>query len=239
MKRRTRYLFIILGLGVFLVLGPLIVSLVSGVKFDRKSNQYTRTGILSIKTDPSKATVILNDKEQETTPANLRFLNPQEYTVTLKKDGYFDWTKRADVKADKATILGNNGDKIYLLKQQPAVTTISSSVTDYAITDNYIAYLAENNIVIARGKNYENKMTIAAPIGLQNITVSEDKQLVLGYSQGRAAIVRADNGQITDASTAIENASDITITNEGWILSLHDGQLSVYDPHRSRINNSP
>ena len=96
MKTRTRYLFIIFGLFIFAVLGPLIVFFVSGTSYDFKNNRYVKTGILSTETDPDPfASIFLDDKLSGQTPANIRFLNPREYVVTLKKEWLFRLEKKS------------------------------------------------------------------------------------------------------------------------------------------------
>ncbi len=118
MKRRIRYSIIGSGLVIFAVLAPLIVLYVIGVHYNRLTSSYVQTGILSIITDPKNTNVKLTGMTDRstTTPVNFRFLPAGEYTVTLSKAGYFDWSKRFRVDAGKATIASGALDSIYLVK---------------------------------------------------------------------------------------------------------------------------
>ncbi len=238
MKRQTRYLFIILGLAVFLVLGPLVVLFVSGVSYDWHNSKYIRTGIISIKSDPSKAEILLDGKHVGTTAANIRFLQPKEYVVTLRKDGYYDWSKRIDIKASKATILAGSLDKIYLIKQHPGITTLGTDVIDFAQTSDYLTYITPLNLVIDRGSDFSNQTTISIPTGLDHITVGGNNDYVILSGPSKIVLVTIADQKITDITAQLKTGRDLTLTNDDLILFINPGnQLVSYDP--STAKNSP
>jgi len=150
MKTRTRYLFIGLGAVFFLVAAPLTVFYVGGIRYDFKGKNYAQTGILSVVSDPKKANITMDGKAAGTTPANFRFLAPKEYAVSLAKDGYWDWSKRLDVKAGLATIASGGLDKIYLLKKGTTPQTIADGVTGYYYGNSGLVYLTADSVKSAR-----------------------------------------------------------------------------------------
>src|SRR4051812_17133957 len=99
MKLRNRLGLVLFGIIIFLVATPFLVLYARGFQFDWTTHQFLKTGALVVRTEPTKATVFLNDTKQDSvTPINIRFLSAGDYNVRVEKDGYFPWTKRLSVK---------------------------------------------------------------------------------------------------------------------------------------------
>lgn len=67
------------------------------------------TGILAVQSTPSGAKVLIDGKDTgRTTPAQIANLEPKQYKVTLRMDGYEDFTKAYDVAAEKTVSVKAN-----------------------------------------------------------------------------------------------------------------------------------
>lgn len=84
---------------LFVVFCPVIVFYSLGYKFDIKSKKFSKTGAIVIKTFPKGVTAYLDGKKiEETSPVTLRELLPQQYFLTLDKEGFYPYQLTVEVK---------------------------------------------------------------------------------------------------------------------------------------------
>ena len=113
--RRILYIIFIL---LFFILAPAISFYAAGYEFDFNSGKVQRTGILIIESEPKGASIDLGDKkkynwfydffykdEKMTTPNKLRNLLPDEYEITLSKEGYYDYRRKVEINPGQTVIL--------------------------------------------------------------------------------------------------------------------------------------
>lgn len=179
MKRRTRYLFIALGFLVFAVISPLIVLYVSGFSYDWNTDSLTATGLLSVKTLPATAKILLDGEEVGTSPATIRFLKAKDYNVTIRKEGYFDWTKRLEIKASKVTWTSDNLPALNLIRKDTAPVIVASTVKDFFTGDNFALYITGTNLVKTDLGDTAVKQSVKLPGLCEKITVSQTQNLVM------------------------------------------------------------
>jgi hypothetical protein len=179
MKRRTRYLFIALGFLVFGIISPLIVLYVSGFSYDWKTDSITATGLLSVKTEPSRAKIYLDGEEAGTSPSTIRFLKPKDYDVVIKKDGYFDWTKRLEIKSGKVTWASDRLPELNLIRRDPAAVIVTSSVRDFVVGNDFVLYLTDASLVKTDLGLAPATHSAKLPASCETITLSPTQNLIL------------------------------------------------------------
>ena len=99
-KIRVLILFItmtIVGLGSYLV-----YLYAKGYRIDGKSLKVKPSGLLIIKSNPEGAQILINQEQKGITNANLS-LEPRDYDITVKKEGYTTWQKRITIKKEEVT----------------------------------------------------------------------------------------------------------------------------------------
>ncbi|MFA6383778.1 MAG: PEGA domain-containing protein [Candidatus Omnitrophota bacterium] len=106
----------------FLIGLPFILAFAFSYKFDRRSFKFTKTGIISIRTQPSGASVTL-DKQAlpDKTPMSVPELLPGRYTVTLELEGYYPYIGEIGVDAGRVARL----EKIILFPLRPDIKQIN------------------------------------------------------------------------------------------------------------------
>lgn len=149
MRLRNRFLLVGLGIIIFLTATPILVLYARGFKYDFAAGKITKTGALVVRTEPTKAEVLLNDRLQKgATPLSIRFLLPDDYNVTVRKDGYQSWTKRLTVRSQLVTWVNNNREFIALFLQNPALLqTITSSDISLSSDGGQIGYVGADSSV--------------------------------------------------------------------------------------------
>lgn len=74
----------------------------NGYRIDFIKREITKTGVLTIESDPTGASLFINNKEQGKTPKSSS-LEIGKYNISIKKDKYNDWNKSLDVLEGKST----------------------------------------------------------------------------------------------------------------------------------------
>lgn len=121
-EQKIRTILFYLCVLVFLISLPFILSFALGFKFDMRAFKFTKTGLVSIKTQPSGADVYFGSKAlNQKTPTTINELLPGEYNVRLELEKYYPWASRVIVEAGKVTQL----DKIILFPLRPDITQLN------------------------------------------------------------------------------------------------------------------
>ncbi len=177
----------------FLICGTLIaIKFAKGYRPNLQDKSIQGTGLLSLTSYPKSARVIINDKLTTVTDDKL-YLAPNNYQVTIEKDGFHSWTKNLPLKAELVTntdarlfpiitatspltfyqvknaSLNPDGTKIaYTLNNAPQTTT--NGLYIHSITTNL---LGSSNLQIAENtnKDFSNSMLIWSPDSSQILAI--------------------------------------------------------------------
>ena len=115
------------GLAAFFVLFFLLASLplvfiTSGRLYNPKKSEFEKTTLLIIESEPKGATILLNNKNPLNwwahyapllrdrvyeTPKRLHYLLPDNYELSLSKNGYITWRISVTLEGDQSTIIDN------------------------------------------------------------------------------------------------------------------------------------
>ena len=111
----------------FFIITPLILLYTVGYRFDWQEWRFRATAGLSVATvTPKAATIFLNDLQVGTKlPFFSASLRSGQYTVTLRHDGYYDWTKTVLLNDTQTTYLKD----IELLKKLDPVRLDTATTT--------------------------------------------------------------------------------------------------------------
>ncbi len=101
-----RFLYISFFLAFF-VIGPLLVTYATGYRYNFKKNGFEKTGVLVASSQPRDADFLLNNELVDTTPAELRYLLPQQYQVEISKAGYHSWKSTVEVRSNETTYISD------------------------------------------------------------------------------------------------------------------------------------
>lgn len=105
-EQRIRAILFYLSVVIFLIGLPFILSFALGYKFDRRTFKFTKTGLLVLKTQPSGASVYLDEKLLNVkTPATIAELLPGRYSLRLELEKHYPWFNEVNVDAGKVARL--------------------------------------------------------------------------------------------------------------------------------------
>jgi hypothetical protein len=230
MKRRTRYLFIFSGLIVFLILAPIIVFYVGGINFNFSGERYVRTGILAVESEPKNATISMNGEQRETTPASIRFIEPGEYEISLGKEGYFGWRKRLEIKPGLATRASGGMDKVYLIKKNTGMQTVSDNVIDYYAQGNFLAFLTPDNLNIIYNQKWNEVTKIPLPGSFTKIQASPNHNYLLLAGAENSYLLKTRDNDLVRVADLVSRLGNVTVHDNGTILGLQESKLFSIHP---------
>jgi hypothetical protein len=99
-----------------------IVFFARGYKFDLTSGNLKKTGMVLAKSRPDGAKVFLDEKLVTATDNPIQGLKPGEYHLKIVKDGFFEWSKKVEVKEELVTEVD-----ALLVPLSPALTPLTST----------------------------------------------------------------------------------------------------------------
>lgn len=106
MHRRVRTFIFFIFLGVFLIGAPGIVLYTAGYRINGNTWKVQQTGVIALSTLPRGASVLLDGIPlSSTTPYVAQRLSPNNYTVTLAKNGYHSWEQTVAVDSGSTTYI--------------------------------------------------------------------------------------------------------------------------------------
>ncbi len=220
MDRTTRYLFILLGFILFLILAPGIVLYLSGTRLNFTDRDTEATGILVAKTNPSNAIVFVDGEEKDNTPGTIRFLDRKDYEVKLVKDGYFDWVKRLPVEPGKVTYTYEGIEAVEMIRRPELVTAPVSDVICMLVNDNIVWFGKQNSANYFNINSPDNITSIALPITPRSLTVMRNSDYLLAENEThRKVLINTQNKAIHLLPDNLTNATDLNITSNGLLAA--------------------
>ncbi len=229
MKRRTRYLLLIIGFIFFLITAPLIVLYLSGITYDFSANHYVRTGIVVANTEPQNARIYIDDSLVDTSPARVKFVTPGEHDISLHKEGYFTWSKRLEIKSSKVTWVASDASVITLLRQDPPTSVWATDVIDFDLYKGGLVYLTATSLITAPDPESDTAV-IPLPAPIRSFVLSPNREVALLYGEGTNRYLYNFNTlQLYGLGTLVTPTTELVFSATNELLSLDARTLSVID----------
>jgi len=152
MSPRQRWWLSKIFILLFFLITPPILIYANGYRFNWHSWKLERTGLLEIKSEPSNASVNINElkawwgkPKKIVTPVKLKSLRPGNYNVSLSLPNYYEWHKTLSVWPAQTTIVKDI--RLFKESKPQLLATITPSTTLTSATlDNHQLNLATKNL---------------------------------------------------------------------------------------------
>lgn len=196
--QKIRGLLFYLSVFLFFAGLPFILSYALGYKFNRHTLKFTKTGLISIKTQPSGAKIYLNGKLiSEKTPASMQELVPGVYKIALDLARHYPWKGEIDVEAGKISRF----EKIILFPLRPNLQQLNQEKFSFFHIDiekKLIYYLDTENKIVYRSNldtsNFEDIASLPEKFTPVNgWQVSEDRKKLFIFNRHQISVIFFDN----------------------------------------------
>ncbi len=120
MSRRS--ILSVITFSSFILITLVVILLAQGYRLDRQTNTIYGTGILVATSDPTGATLSLNDQVKGATNTTINNLVPGTYKLTITKDGFFPWSKEVEIEKSKVLTV-----EALMIPVNPSLSPITST----------------------------------------------------------------------------------------------------------------
>jgi hypothetical protein len=193
-EQKIRAFLFYLGVFIFFIGLPFILSFALSYKFNMRIFRFTKTGLIALKTQPQGASIYLNGAlVNEKTPATINELLPGEYNLRLELENHYPWSAVVGVEAGKVRRL----DKIILFPLRPNIKQLNKEKISSFWVDkekDRVYYLNQEENIIYKsdleGENFEVIGNLAhlrpQPVKWK---ISPDKEKLLSFNPHQIAVV--------------------------------------------------
>lgn len=237
LKRRKTIFY---GLcAVFVAVGALVVFYAQGWRLDFQSFKFNKIGGIYLRSFPDNASIFLVGKHIDKNPGLLnkgRFINglfPKNYKLTLKSDGYMDWTEYVQVKPS--------------LVSEIKYAVLIPAKSEIAYDGKAVDFWADNNQLIIDSGNslfYGDKKIKGSKILWQNAdsktalseNISPKAYFINYFSNGQSTSTNIANkmaayginpGNIKEIIKVGKSSNDIIFGTGNSIFSLNAGGSKI------------
>ncbi|MCX5666536.1 MAG: PEGA domain-containing protein [Candidatus Omnitrophica bacterium] len=207
-----RHIAFFFSLALYLTLLPIILSYSLGYHIDFNKLIIYKTGILSIKSTPSGASIYINGKlYQDITPARIEELRPGTYSIEVKREGLFPWQKDLAVRSNMVT----RAENILLFPTLQVTDKVSDRETDnFFIPDDrsQIYYMTKSGLYKSNidGSNLKKLSSYSKwPSDIIGKKLSPDGKKILYFNEYCVWIIYLDvpkpvkGGEIAEVEEAL------------------------------------
>lgn len=213
---KVRILMLLITTLIIGSVGTLVILYAKGYRFSvGEKVEFGPKGILVLNSDPTGAQVFINGELKTATNATIN-LDPKEYDVTIKKDGFLPWQKHVTINTESVTQLDT-----LLVQVAPSLTALTFS-----------------GVLNPQPSSDFSKMAYGVPPsidtnGKAGLWILETVNLPLGFNRDPRQIT---DGDITGATWEWSpDSREILLTTKTGIYLLNTNELT---PQGSRLNVS-
>ncbi|MCK9368929.1 PEGA domain-containing protein [Candidatus Dojkabacteria bacterium] len=200
-----------------LVIGGSILAYLyaNGFRINLTDGKVRKTGVLSVESIPSRATVYVDGQQVGKSPKVIGSLDESIEEVKLTKDGYFDWLKRVPVFSEKSSPISP-----FLTMKNPPKESVYSNQNE--IDKKYINTDLRYFLIVTKDKTDTNIRNIYKyDINRQFWDVTDNPQLITTINEKGLKDITLNiskDGKWTLAKIAIDNGK--TTTNKYRLIHL-------------------
>lgn len=219
MKIISKTLQYILLIAFFISCSFVIISYASGYKLDLTKRNFVPTSLVSIITDSQENQIYLNNESYGKGRVVVRDLKKGDYDLTVKRDGYLDWSRKIILKADEAQTIND----VILFKVNP-----QSQQFDDSVKKEDVVKLADITglIVNSSGEIYnEGNLVTRYSADVKGLCWYEDRRYISFTMDGKLNIIDLEG---MNRFELLDKDSDTPV------LYIDSGRSVVYE-HQGKL----
>lgn len=240
MKLKTRRILYIFTILVFLILTPVILAYGFGLRYDKTSKTFIRTGGIYIDAHPKNVVISLDETTYESkTPVRLRYLWPKTYSLTIQQQGFLPLQTSIDIHQNEVVLF----DSIELIPQQP--TTMASLNAQYVFPSPYDSQAllfskeSDGHFSAYFLMNSElEKIDVSLPSSPDKITWNAVTGDAIIYTSTTNFIYTSATRSITKLPEGFLHPT-LSAKESGIVYGSLDDQISFFDSKIKELQESP
>jgi hypothetical protein len=224
-------LLVVAAFGLFTIF---VLLYAQGKTFDG-STGIVQTGIIRVNSNPKDVSVYINEEERSLVESKIDALQPGKVSLTLRKDGYYDWTK--EVLVEPGVLKDIFAQMIPKTIELSDVTTDDITLFIPSNINEFIYYVSEdsNQYTLKKIKVRRDFLdfSTAAPSDIRILVNSEYELL----SSSAILEVSSDNSKLLFANNSLNSTGYVDLNN-GQFTYITEGLPTVVNKEVSWFMNS-
>ena len=250
MNKKTRLIILLFCVVCFLVIAPILVLYSMGYRLDFEKMEVVATGGIYVRTFTAAEQIIIDSNISEkpglfSNSIFVQSLLPKNHTVSIKKDGYYDYFKTLPVQESEVTKLEN----VLLFKKNIQFEIIADKTQSpfdklekFIIKNNNLYYSSspENANISADQKLVPILKNLAAFKTINNniIWLGTDGFLYQSDLTGQTAQIQSNATKLVLKSLKIDkNGSYKIISDSQNIFLNNNGELLLLNTKTNSLDN--
>ena len=252
MTKKTRLIILLVCVACFLVISPVIIFYAEGYRFDFKKMILTETGGIYVRSFPSADQITVDSKITEkpglfSNSIFVQSLIPEEHTVLVKKENYYDYYKNIPVVKKEVTKLEN----ILLIKKNILFSIVPDPITPSVTPQS--PFIDQNKFIIKNNSLYYSNVLENAKLTTVQKSTPVLKKLVAFSLQNNNIIWLGTDGfvyrseqtnlslaptKITSTAIKISKTGNYKIISDDKDIFLNDnGKLVFFNEKTNNLDN--
>ena len=223
-EQKVRAVLFYLSVAVFFTGLPMILSSSLGYKFNPRTFKFTKTGLISIKTQPQGADVYLDGRLlDQKTPATVNELLPGSYNIKIALKHHYPWVSLVNVEPRKVARF----EKIILFPSRPDIEQLNQEkISSFWMDDDEgrIYYFNQDENILYKSRLNGDKFEEIGSIPQEfsslprELKVSPDKQKILIFNGHQVCVfyLQAQGGLPYCPEPVVLSFPDKQISNVFW-----------------------
>jgi hypothetical protein len=225
-----RYIAFSFSVALYVTLLPIILSYSLGYHIDFHNFAIYKTGILSLKSTPSGASIYINgDLYKDVTPARVEELRPGTYSIEIKKESLFPWQKELTVRPNMVT----RAENILLFPTLQVTEKVGDHETDnFFIPEDrsQVYYMAKSGLYKSNIDGTNPKKLSAYsdwPYNIIGKKLSPDGNKILYFNEKGIWIIYLNGPRLTKGADAAEVEEVLKSTDAIKDVFWHSGSNHI------------
>ena len=249
-EQKVRAVLFYLCVTVFFAGLPLILSSSLGYKFNPRAFKFTKTGLISIKTQPQGANVYLDGRLlDQKTPATINELLPGSYNIKIELKHHYPWVSLVNVEPRKVSRF----EKIILFPTRADIEQLNQEkISCFWMDDDEgrIYYFNQDENILYKSRLNGEKFEEIGGIPLEfsplprELKISPDKQKILIFNEHQVCVLYFQSqGRLSyDQGPIVLNFPNKQINNVFWhsdsyhLVLAADKNIEVLE---AAVNSNP
>ena len=234
MRLRNRRLYFISLIILFILSASITLLYSSGLRFNKTNKSLEKVGAITLTSEPKAAVVILDGiRLNKKTPTTINNLLTNSYQLSVKKEGFYAWSKKVTVNESRITRIPT----VFLLREQINIEPekfVPTSMIFLSPNSEKIAIYSKGQIDLVKFESLENIFTVETPLELKDLIWSPDSEnIILRSPDNQFQLLNINS---PDQTTDFKKLFNISIQEMAWSTNENNIIYASTGSNLARIN---
>jgi len=241
MSRNLRRVIFLTFVFLFFVSGSILLIYANGYRYHIGKRTIEKTGQLLVETQPKGAHIFLNGSsavaefthEAYTTPATVPYLFSGEYLLTVRRDGFHDWSDKVSISSGRTTIIN---DIIMIKNSPPTLLSAQSHIRAAQEVSGGILFDDGTTVSLFDTRSESVRLLATSPTPIDGLQAAPSGANAIIHTVDTWQIVGQGKTGISLKDAQKKYTSFRWAEHDDTLYSLDAKGITVYDPDKKVLS---